>query len=82
MRIYTQHPAPLPRADSRRDQQPRRGVKIPTAAKTDNDRGLIHAFFAKSNGVYKLYYYMFFKENQRKSKKNQKISVISNALPL
>jgi len=25
---------------------------------------------------------MFFKENQRKSKKNQKISVISNALPL
>jgi len=25
---------------------------------------------------------MFFKEIQRKSKKNQKISVISNALPL
>ena len=58
MRIYTQHPAPLPGADSRRDQQPVGGVKISTAAKTDNDRGLIHAFFAKSNGVYRLYNYM------------------------
>ena len=69
MRIYTQHPAPLPGADSRRDQQPRRGVKIPTAAKTDNDRGLIHAFFAKSNGVYRLYNYTEIKENQRIIKK-------------
>ena len=72
MRIYTQHPAPLPGADSRRDQQPVGGVKISTAAKTDNDGGLTHAFFANSNRVYKLYYYMFFKEiqkNQRKIKK-------------
>lgn len=62
MRIYTQHPAPLPEADSHREQTTPRGEQIVTAAKTDNDRGLIHAFFAKSNGVYRLYNYTEIKE--------------------